>query len=157
MLSRAVEKFDFKQPERFLAADEIDNLLKMRVPGASWKTSLAQPELAAAIDAHIELDQVLSRTLECATTDLLQCGSDRRTLLFVPKSESQMAIAEKIRALRPLLAVVPADVRGALVVSEESGISPRSLALGLDRVFPGVADAARRLQTRVDIEWQSVI
>jgi hypothetical protein len=42
-------------------------------------------------------------------------------------------------------------------VSEESGISPRSLAAGFERVFPGIADAARRLFTRIDIEWQQIV
>jgi hypothetical protein len=53
--------------------------------------------------------------------------------------------------------VAPAAVDDAIVVSEEAGISPRSLARGLERVFPGIADAARRLHTRIDVDWQGLI
>ena len=119
--------------------------------------SLAQPELAAAIDSHIDLDKALSRTLECATTDLLQCGSDRRTLLFAPANGAQSATIDKLRIARPLAAIVPTSVDDVVVISEDAGISPRSLALGFERVFPGIAEAARRLHTRIDVEWQSPI
>jgi hypothetical protein len=156
LLSRAIETFDFKQPERFLAADAIDDLIKSECQ-ALLEDSLTQPELAAAIDARVELDQLCSRTLDRATSDLLQCGSDRRTLLCVPKSAAQGVTVDKLREVRPLAAVVPANVDDVLVISEEAAISPRSLALGLERVFPGIADAARRLQSRIDVEWQRLI
>ena len=48
-------------------------------------------------------------------------------------------------------------VEDVLVVSEESGISPRSIALGLECMYPGIADAARRLHTRIDVEWLRLI
>jgi hypothetical protein len=56
-----------------------------------------------------------------------------------------------------LAAVVEADVEDVLVVTEDAGLSPRSLAQGFERVFPGIADAARRLHTRVDVEWQGPV
>jgi hypothetical protein len=155
ILSKAIEKFDFKQPDRFLPVDEIDELVTSECQ-ALLECSLSQPEFAAAIDAHIDLDQSLSRTLERATTDLLQCGSDRRTLLFAPTRNEQTAAIEKLQALRPQVAAIPSDVDDVIIICEESGISPRSLANGLERVLPGIADAARRLQTRVDIDWQSL-
>ena len=31
------------------------------------------------------------------------------------------------------------------------------LAHGFERLFPGVADAARRLHTRIDIDWQELL
>ena len=118
--------------------------------------SLAQPDLAAAITALIELDKATARRLSTrppicsnAAATGARCCSCRRT-------QAQGAAAEKLRSARPLAAVVPADVDDVLVVSEEAGISPRSLALGLERVFPGIADAARRLLTRIDVEWQSL-
>ncbi len=156
VLGQAVEKFDPKQPERFLPVEAIDELLQAGCR-ALLEESLAQPELAAALTALIELDQATARTIDHATTDLLQCGCDRRTLLVVPQDQSQSAAAEKLLAARPMAAVVPAAVEDVLVVSEEAGISPRSLALGLERVFPGIADAARRLLTRIDVEWQSLV
>jgi serine/threonine protein kinase len=154
VLSRAVEGFDIKQPERFLAADAIDELIQSECQEL-LEESLAQPELAAAIDSHIDLDKALSLTLERATTDLLQCGSDRRTLLFAPASGAQSATIDKLRLARPLAAVIQTSVDDVVVISEDAGISPRSLALRLERVFPGIADAGRRLHTRIDVEWQS--
>ena len=156
VLRHAVEKFDPKQPERFLPVEAIDELLYVGCR-ALLEESLAQPDLAAAITALIELDQATARTIDHATTDLLQCGCDRRTLLVVPKDQSQSAAAEKLLSARPLAAVVTAEVGDVLLVSEEAGIAPRSLALGLERVFPGIADAARRLLTRIDVEWKSLV
>ena len=155
-LGHAVETFDPKQPERFLRVDAIDELLHAECQ-ALLENSLAQPELAAALAALIELDQATARTVEHATTDLFQSGSDRRTLLVVPKDQPSGQAAEKLLSARPLAAVVPAEVDDVLVVSEESGISPRSVALGLEHVFPGIADAARRLHTRIDIEWKALV
>jgi hypothetical protein len=86
----------------------------------------------------------------------LQCGCDRRTLLFVPKRSANTPVEERLRTARPLAASIPADVDDLVVVTESAGISPHSLAAGLERVFPGIADAARRLLTRIDIEWQSL-
>jgi hypothetical protein len=105
-----------------------------------------------------ETEDAASRAVEAATTDLLQCGHDRRTLVVTPLHDiGQIDAAEQICRLRPLAHVVQADVANLVVVSEDSAISPRSVALGLERVFPGIADAARRLFTRIDIEWQSLI
>jgi hypothetical protein len=52
---------------------------------------------------------------------------------------------------------LPAPVDDLLVVQEDAGISPQSLAQGFERLFPGVADAARRLHTRTDIDWQELL
>jgi hypothetical protein len=156
VLGHAVDRFDAKQPDRFLVVDAIDELMHAECQ-ALLEESLAQPELAAAITSLIELDEAMVRTIEQATIDLLQCGSDRRTLMVVPPDQTQGAAAKKLLAARPLAVVVPAAVDDVLVVSEESGIAPRSFALGLERVHPGIADAARRLLTRTDVEWQSLV
>jgi hypothetical protein len=105
----------------------------------------------------LDFDQTLTRTIEHASTNLLQCGADRRTLFFVPKTQTQGHAAEILRASRPLAAVVPAEVDDVVVVSEYAGVSPRTFALGLRRVFPGIHDAAHRLHTRIDVEWQAII
>jgi hypothetical protein len=118
--------------------------------------SLRRPEFAKALAAGVDLDGAITRTIERATPDLLQCGCDRRTLLFVPPADAHGETVQKMQAARPLAAVVPMDIDEPLVVTEATGISPRSLALGFERVFPGIADAARRLLTRIDIEWQSL-
>ena len=92
-----------------------------------------------------------------AIANTQQYGSERRTLLFVPIGEAQRGATEKLQLAMPLAAVVPAAVDDVLVVSEEAGISPRALAHGIECAFPGVADAARRLHTRIDVNWQSLI
>jgi hypothetical protein len=156
VIRQAIEKFDLRQPERFLPVDAIDELVQDECH-ALLEESLVQPDFAAPLTALMDLDQAMAGTLENATSDLLQCGCERRTLMFVPQATAHAAAAEKLRSVRPLAAIIPAGVDDLIVVSEETSISPRSLALGLERVFPGISDAARRLLTRIDVEWQSLI
>jgi hypothetical protein len=97
--------------------------------------------------------------LDRADVDLLQCGYDRRTLIVVPSKEttnvkSSDAIDGIVKA-RPTAAVVAADVDEPVVYCEGSGISPSSFARGLQRVYPGVAEAASRRYTRMDIDWST--
>ena len=156
VLERAVEKYDARKSERFLPIETIDQLLEAECEQL-LDESFTQPDLGTALTAMLDVDQTLTATIEQASTDLLQCGGDRRTLVFVPRNEENGTAVATIRASRPLAAVVPCDVDDVVVVSEDAGISPKSLALGLERVFPGVADAAQRLLTRMDIEWQAII
>jgi hypothetical protein len=156
ILRTAIEKFDVRQPEKFLPIDHVDEWLR-RECQALLEESLAKPDLAATITTLIELDQVMTGVIERATPDLLQCGGDCRTFLFIPNEEAYGTVVEKLRASRPLAAVMSANVEDVVVVSEVAGISPRSLASALERVFPGIAEAAHRLFTRVDIEWQSLL
>jgi len=156
VLGRAVEKFDAKLPERFLAVDTIDELVRGECE-ALLDARISEPELRAALTSLMQLDEAVARTVEQATFDLLQCGCDRRTLVIAPNATPQAAAIDKCRALRPMAAVIESDVDEVLIVSEEAGMSPRSLALGFERVFPGIADAARRLHTRVDVEWKSPV
>ncbi|MEO7404787.1 MAG: tubulin-like doman-containing protein, partial [Burkholderiales bacterium] len=155
VVSHAVAMFDLKQPERFLPAEAIDELIQAECQ-ALVEESLAQSATAASIRALTDLGQATSATLESASADFLACGSDRRTLIFTPRDDVRSPPVEGLRKERPLAAVVPAAVDDVLVVSEEAGVSPRSLALRLERVFPGIVDAARRLHTRTDIDWQKL-
>jgi hypothetical protein len=154
VLSRALETFDFKQPKRFLPADAIDELTRCECL-ALLEESFTQPDLSNDLSALIDLDVALSQMVDQVTNDLLQCGCDRRTLVVTPRAAADRVAIEKLRALRPFAASVIADVDDVFVISEDAGVSPRSFAAGLGRVFPGVADAARRLHTRTDIEWQN--
>jgi hypothetical protein len=156
VISRAVEKFDLRQPERFLPIEAVDELIQAECH-ALLNERLQSRDFADAIAAVVDLNQAIAQTVEGANSDLLQCGCDRRTLLFVPRQSSQDVTMEKLQSARPLAATILADVDDLVILSEAAGISPRSLALGLERVFPGIADAARRLLTRVDIEWQSFV
>jgi hypothetical protein len=155
-LARAVELFDFRQPERFLPADTIDELLVPQCQ-ALLEESFEQPDVRKALSSMLDFDQMLTRTIEHARTDLLQCGADRRTLFFVPKDQQHDQAAKSFCALQPKAAVVPADIEDAAIVTEYAGIAPRSLAFGLMRVYPGIADAAHRLLTRTDVDWQWII
>jgi hypothetical protein len=153
---RAVETFDVKQPERFLNVEALDELLLIECAGL-LEESMKHPELAAALTGLIEVDKALGETIDQATIELLQCGCDRRTLVIAPNGQLQEKAREQLLSARPLAAVVAADVDDVVVVSEEAGISPNSLAKGLERVFPGIAEAARRLLTRTDIDWKHVV
>jgi hypothetical protein len=156
VLRQAIVTIDFRQPERFLAADALDHLIEAQCQKL-LEESFNQPELGAALKNMLNVDQMLGRTIEQASNDLLQCGSERRTLLLVPKAEANGRAAETVRASRPLAALIPADVDDVAVVTEYAGISPGSLAQAITRVFPGIADAAHRLLTRIDIEWKPLI
>jgi hypothetical protein len=156
VLRRAIEKFDPKQPERAMSLKSIDHLLheeSLKLLEESFK----HPELAAALGGLVDVDKAVAQTVAQATTDLLQCGCDRRTLVVAPAGELEERAQKQLFSARPLASVVTADVDGMVVVSEEAGISPRSLAMGLERVFPGIAEAARRLHTRIDIDWKHVV
>ena len=155
LLRHAVTTFDLTQPERFLPLDSIDERLHAECQ-ALLEESLGQPEFAAVLAALVDVDQVVARTIERASTDLLQCGCDRRTLIVTPRLPAYGPAVERLAAARPLAASVTTTVNDVLVVSEDAGISPRSLAGRLEQVFPGIADAARRLVTRIDIAWDSL-
>ncbi len=93
VLAHAVEAFDLRQPEQFLPADAIDELLVPRCQ-ALLEESFDQPDVRKALSAMLDFDQMLTRTIEHATTDLLQCGADRRTLFFVPKDQANEQAAK---------------------------------------------------------------
>jgi hypothetical protein len=156
VLAEAVETFDYKQPERFLPVGAIDEIVRTTC-FALLDESAADPQFRAAIATLMPLDDALARTIEHANTDLLQCGCDRRTLVFVPKDQPNTPAAYKLHAERPLAALVSVEVDDIVVVTEDTGISPRSLALRLEQVFPGIADAARRLLTRIDVDWKNLV
>jgi serine/threonine protein kinase len=156
VLSHRIEKFDPKQPEAFLPANAVDELIRIECQSL-LEESLTRPDVSTAITALIDLDKATALMLEQATADSQQCGSERRTLLFVPTDEAQNGAATKLRSIKPLAEIVPASVDDVIVVSEEAGISPQAIANGIERVFAGVADAARRLHTRIDVNWQSPI
>jgi hypothetical protein len=155
VVAHAVEKFHIKHPERFLRAEAIDEIIYADCRTLLEKC-LASRELAAEVTKLLDLDRALLSAVDNADTDFLQCGRDRRTLVFMPTESAQGSASDSLRSARPLAGRFPADVDDIVVVTESAGVSPRSLAIRLERVFPGLADAARRLLTRIDIEWQSL-
>lgn len=143
-----------RQPERFLPTDSLDELIQNECHSLLEET-LAQPDTAAEMESLIDTDKLAASAIDCATTNLLRCGCDRRTIILASHEMVHGMSVEALRKLRPLAAVVAADIDDAIVISEESAIFPHSLASGLKRVFPDIDDAARRLHTRIDVEWQS--
>ncbi|HEY3392838.1 MAG TPA: tubulin-like doman-containing protein [Lacipirellulaceae bacterium] len=156
VLKHAIETIDLKQPQRFLAADVLDQLIEAQCQ-TLLEASLDQSDVGGALKAMVNVDQMISRTIEQGSNELLHCSCERRTLLLVPKAEANGRAAEAVRGSRPLAAVVPADVDDVAVVTEYAGIAPRSLALAITRVYPGIADAAHRLLTRIDIDWKPLV
>lgn len=119
----------------------------LRQSAASGETSAASPDSEA------------QEALDRAHVDLLQCGYDRRTLIVVPyRAKVNPKSSEAIDALtkaRTTATLIVAEVDEPVVYSEGSGISPKSFARGLERVYSGIAEAASRRYTRTDIDWSS--
>jgi hypothetical protein len=156
VLSQRVENFDPRQPDNFLPSGAVDELLQIEARSL-LEESLTRLEFSEAIAALVDLDQATSRMHAHAIANTQQYGSERRTLLLVPICDSQHEATERLQVALPLATVVPAGVDDVLVVSEEAGVSPQALAHGLECAFPGVAEAARRLHTRIDVNWQSLL
>ena len=156
VLSHQVESFDPRRPEQFLPAGAVDELIQIECQSLLAE-SADRPDIATAITALIEFDKATATMLRDGASDSPQFGSERRTLLFVPQNAAQVVAAEKVRSTRTLAAIVPAAVNDVLVVSEEAGVSPQSIAHWIEHQFPGVADAARRLHTRIDVKWQGLM
>jgi serine/threonine protein kinase len=156
VLGQVVDQFDPKTPERQPTTDELDELL-LGECRLLLEESLSQAELGEALTAIVPTEQAVAGAIERATTDLLQCGCDRRMMLVTPRDRENDVTTQALLAAKPLAAIVSADVDDDVLISEDSGISPHSLALGLEWVYPGIADAARRLHTRIDVEWTSLL
>lgn len=152
-LSNEVAAFDPRQPDRCLAGARFTEGLATACI-AVLHEALAKNNLAGALSSLVDRSKAIEAALAAATTDLIQCGYDRRTLIFAPKSGGDDADQAALQASRPSAALRPANVDDVIVVSEDSGISPQSFAARLQEIFPGIADAASRLHTRTDIEWE---
>jgi len=112
----------------------------------------------AAITARIDPQSAAQKAFDEADVDILQCGYDRRTFIVAPPGNQPSDVVEALASARPTAAVVSANVDQPVVLWEGSGISPSSLARGFEHVYPGIAQAARRLVTRIDIDlttWAS--
>jgi hypothetical protein len=155
VLSYQIQKFDYRQPERFLSAESADDFIQAECR-TLLEESLADPQFAGAISALIEVETTTDSLLEEASVDPLQYGSERRTLLFAPPHDAQISIVQQLQSARPLAVVIPAPIDDLVVIQEDAGISPQSLAVCFERLFPDVADAARRLHTRTDVNWQEL-
>ena len=133
---------------------EHAQLSPLAVALRAWEDNGRSHEAALAMQKDPELRELALE--EAATLEDERERLERElNLLLVPKDQAQAASAEKLQGARPLAARVPADVEDVVLLSEEAGISPRSFAMLLEHVFPGIADAGRRLLSRIDINWKS--
>jgi hypothetical protein len=73
-------------------------------------------------------------------------------LIVAPSDGQPSDVVEALTSARPTAVVVSGNVEQPVVFWEGSGISPSSLARGFEHVYPGIAQAARRLATRIDID-----
>ena len=122
---------------------------------AAVDEALGQRAIGEAVEANPANDAGVQQTLDQANVDLLQCGYDRRTLIFAPSSNRPSEAIDALTRARPTAAMISADVEEPIIVCEGSGISPTSFASGLEWVFPGIAEAASRLFTRIDTDWSA--
>ncbi len=113
--------------------------------------------LAAAAETKLETDDELAAAmLQDADADILQCGYRRRSILFVPVSETTDEMGDALQRLRPTLAIVPVDVPEPILISVGRDLSPLHLAARLAETFPDVDQAAHRLHARSDLAWRDL-
>jgi hypothetical protein len=156
VLGLEIQEFNPTHPERCLDVSGFDDRIRAECLSL-LQQRFSDPDVSTSIASLIDAATATTAALKSATSNLLGCGCDRRTLIFVPHGESRQQAMQELRKTRPLAAIVPANVDDVIVVSEESAMSPRSVALGLGRMYPGIADAAHRLHTRTDVVWENLI
>ena len=138
---------------RELAGTEA--LLLRTLGSAAVAEIIGRPAADAANDSQAINQADVQQALDQANVDLLQCGYDRRTVLVVPPGKQPSEALDALTRARPTASVIFADVAEPIILCEGAGISPSSLALGLGRVFPGIAEAASRFFTRIDLDWST--
>jgi hypothetical protein len=110
----------------------------------------------STIDLEVEgVADMAVEGLQHAAATALSCGFERRTLVVLPKSTSYDGIAESISATRPTAALLRTETSEAWIATEGCGVASQSLAVRLAHIHPDIAEAASRLYTRADIEWNN--
>ncbi len=120
-------------------------------------TRIVEECYGAATSGELDLTAVwqadVQEALRNSDVDLLQCGYERRTMIIVPSNGESSETIDGLKRGRPTAAVIPVEVDESFVLCEGAGINASSLARRFERVYPGIAEAARRLFTRIDINW----
>jgi serine/threonine protein kinase len=152
ILVRVIDEVLASRGDNSCAAEIVERLIAEE---CNSQVSAHSPNIFNAIIDALQLqEEDIRQALAETGPQLLQCGFDRRTLIVV-NSDSQSAMASTLKSIRPTSLVVSADNAEETILCEASGIMPRSLAVGMERIFPDIADAAGRLYTRTDIDWQA--
>jgi serine/threonine protein kinase len=110
----------------------------------------------ASADAPlVETTPLAGEGLEHAAATVLSCGFNRRTLAVLPEGSQYDALADSIAATRPTTLLLRTALPEAWIAAEGSGVSSQSLAVRLAHIHPDIAEAASRLHTRADIQWDN--
>jgi len=155
VLRRVIDEFDPAQNDTARIVESIESLIEMEsieLLEADLHQSKGSKTAAALANSAADIAHSIMR----ASAGLLQCGYDRRTILFRPAGSRENSVVDNLNVVRPLAAIVESALDDEFVICEGAGISPRSLARSLARLYPGIADAARRVHTRIDINWKSL-
>jgi serine/threonine protein kinase len=148
LLAKLIDQLDLQAAEPSPNHAEIDRVITSHC-NAMVEEFLGLKRNEDNVAAHGDAQHALEK----ADIDLLQCGHDRRTLIVMPQQDARTEILAAAKAVRPTAHVVSADVDIPVVFCEASGIRPASVTRGLERVYPGIDEAARRLFTRIDLDW----
>jgi eukaryotic-like serine/threonine-protein kinase len=100
------------------------------------------------------IEAALEAALAQAALQLTECGYTRRRIVLAPRGEDAAELTAIANRAAPGSAVVAASVDAPTVLCEAAGLSLAQLAAKLIESRPDVAEAAHRLHTRSDIEWQ---
>jgi serine/threonine protein kinase len=158
ILASCIDEIERLPADRSLDAAKIDRVVKneclVGVEQCVVRQSAGKGEKSA-----VSPESEAQEALDGANVDLLQCGYDRRTLIVVPyRAKANPKSSEAIDAVakaRTTATLIVAEVDEPVVYCEGSGLSPKSFARGLERVYPGIAEAASRRHTRSDIDWST--
>ncbi len=83
-----------------------------------------------------------------------QCGHGRHLLVAIPTRWPNRALETEVRQALPDAAIVRAHVPRPMVLYEATGLSLPQVAAKLTEYRPDAIDAARRLYSRNDIQWE---
>ncbi len=146
-----VHGFDPSHIERSFSIDQLKT--KLETIGLQVLEEKIEDQDSSLGRELIGKDQALQAVLTASRANLLGCGADYRTIVFSSDNEQLAEVKATVHANNERATVTPFDESDTIVVSEATGIQPRAVAAALARMFPGIADAGRRLHTRTDIDW----
>jgi hypothetical protein len=100
----------------------------------------------------------LSRCIEKAQAKLLVCGGGRRLLMLAPESPTSSTLPEVVEQTCKQRPTVQADVDcDLLACCEVENVPLDGVAAKLVEDAPQCTELARRLHTRVDVEWCDMV
>jgi hypothetical protein len=154
VLSKLIDEIELMSADSPFETAKADRIIKAECV-AAIEECLGRQSTDTDLDSNGAIQADARQSLDSADVDMLQCGYDRRTLIVEPLRKNTSQAIDALTQARPTAATVSADIEESVVFCEGSGIQPSSLARGFERVYPGIAEAARRHFTRTDIDWSA--